>query len=284
MTTTMPTTQSTTIPSTTHQPALAQNLMAPGTRSAADAVRSLPGSLRSEFIKITSVRSNGAIAMLAIAVSGFATWAVANFVTDEVLTTAEVFTFATVFTAVFAAVAGILMFSSESQHGTLSPMMTAQPSRAVIAVAKTIAAGSFGALLGLIGMAAAIAGSALAGIEFGDTSTMASDGGRALLFTICASVLGVGIGMIARHSAAAISGLLVWWLVVENLLSVFVSERYARFMPFSAGNAMVGAATGAERVDDTLLLSATENALVFGGYALAAVLIGAVLLKKVETD
>ena len=46
--------------------------------------------------------------------------------------------------------------------------------------------------------------------------------------------------MIARHSAAAISGLLVWWLVVENLIVALAPARIARFLPFVAGNAMVG--------------------------------------------
>jgi hypothetical protein len=35
-------------------------------------------------------------------------------------------------------------------------------------------------------------------------------------------------------------------LLVENLISLFVSEKYTRFMPFSAGNNMLGAETGPE--------------------------------------
>lgn len=266
---------------TTHSP---NPLTAPGTRTAADSLRSFPAALRSEWVKVTSIRSNAAIAGLAVAISGGATWAVAQFVNDEVLTTAELFTFASVFTAVFAAVAGILMFSSEAQHGTLSPMLTAQPSKSVIAAAKAVSASVYGAVIGALGMGAAIVGSMAGGADFGDTATMLGDGGRALLFTALASVLGLGIGMIARHSSAAISGLLVWWLVVENLLSVFVSERYARFMPFRAGNSLVEASTGGVPTDGGLVLSLTENALVFGGYALAAVAIGTLLLKKVETN
>lgn len=49
------------------------------------------------------------------------TWAIATYVTDEVPTVAEIFNVGTIFTAVFAAAAGILLFTSESQHGTIAP-------------------------------------------------------------------------------------------------------------------------------------------------------------------
>ncbi len=61
----------------------------------------------------------------------------------------------------------------------------------------------------------------------------------AIGFAVLAGILGLGIGLIARQSAAAISGVLVWWLVIENLVSVFASERVVRFMPFVAGNGML---------------------------------------------
>jgi hypothetical protein len=41
--------------------------------------------------------------------------------------------------------------------------------------------------------------------------------------------------MIVRHSAAAISGLIVWWLVIENLMAAFLPATALRFMPFAAG-------------------------------------------------
>lgn len=69
----------------------------------------LPTTLKSGWIKRSTIRSNEAILALTAVINGLASWAVANFVT-------EVFAFATVFTAVFGAVAGILIFSSQAQH------------------------------------------------------------------------------------------------------------------------------------------------------------------------
>ncbi len=270
------TTQTLTTPQTI--PAAA-SVAAPPTRSLADGFIAMPSAIRSEWIKVRTLRSNVAIAAMTAGVSGFATWAVAQFVTDPT-TTMELFTFPTVFVAVFAATAGILMFASESEHGTLTPTMTGQPSRAVVAGSKAVVAASVGLLLTVISLGAAWIGSEVGGNPMGDTTGVWGDAGRAVLFGTMSATLGLGLGMITRQSAAAISGLLAWWLVVENLIQLFVSETYTRFMPFTAGNNMIGASDGPERLDtvSTVALSTVENGLVFGAYAVVAVLIGTVLL------
>lgn len=254
------------------------------TRTIGDSVRAMPTTLKAEWIKLSSLRSNWVIAGLTAGVGGFVTWAIATYATGDAFTVAEVFTIATVFTAVFAAIGGILSFTSESQHGTLAPSLTAQPARAVIAGAKTIVAAGYGAFLGTIGLAAGYLGAYLGPIATGDTSSMLSTSLWAIGFAALASVLGLGLGMIARVSTAAVSGLLVWWLVVENLVGVFLAERYARFMPFNAGNGMIGAADGPEGAVSGLALTATENALVFGGYAAAALALGTVLLYRRDSN
>jgi ABC-2 type transport system permease protein len=253
------------------------------TRTASDSIKAIPTTLNAEWIKLSSLRSNKAIVGLTAVVGGFLTWAIATYVTDEVITVAGIFTAATVFTAVFAAVGGILLFTSESQHGTLAPALTAQPARAVIAASKTVIAAGYGAFLGAVGLAAGYAGAWLGPVATGDTSTILSTSLWAIAFASIAAVLGLGIGMIARLSTAAVSGLLVWWLVVENLMSVFLAERFARFMPFTAGNGMLGGSGPGEQASD-LALSTTENALVFGGYAAAALVIGTVLLYRRDTN
>lgn len=269
---------------TDHNPDLSTSTTMASRRSIGDSVRTIPTTLNAEWIKLSSLRSNKAIVGLTAIVGGFVSWAIATYVTDEALTITDVYTAATIFTAVFASVAGILLFTSESQHGTLAPALTAQPARAVIAGAKTIVAAGFGAFLGAVGLVAGFAGAYLGPIATGDTSTMLSTSLWAIGFASLASVLGLGIGMIARVSTAAVSGLLVWWLVVENLVSVFLAERYARFMPFTAGNGMIGAGTGAEGGSPDLVLTATENAMVFGGYAALAMVIGTVLLYRRDTN
>ena len=212
-------------------------------RQAGNTHSSRPGlvpALRSEALKLATIRSYRAIAALTVIVGGFAAFAVATLVTDEVVTVAGVFSFSTVFTAVFVAVAGILTITTEAEHRTLPMTYAAQPRRHVVIAAKAMLVTTFAAALALSGLAAGALGAAIGGSEIGDTSTIPSTIGWSVGFAALAGILGFGIGLIARQSAAAISGLLVWWLVVESLVSVFAAARYARFLPFVAGNGMLG--------------------------------------------
>lgn len=253
----------------------------PERRSRADDLRAVPTVLQSEWIKLASLRGNKVILGTTIAVGVIAAWAVATFVTDEVLTVADVFVYSTFLTAVFASVAGILLFTSEAQHGTLAASLTAQPARWLVAVSKTVIAVGFGLLLGASGMAAGFIGSVLGGLEMGDTSAMPATALWALLFTGLSAMLGVGVGMIVRHGSGAVSGLLVWWLVLENLLWFFLPASVSRFLPFFAGGALLGVETDTDTAETiAAALTRPENALVFGGYAVAAVLAGSVLLYR----
>jgi hypothetical protein len=255
------------------------------TRSTRDDVKAVPMVLRSEWIKLSSLRANRIILVLVAVIGAFTSWAVATLVTDEVLVVSQVFIFSTVLTAVFAAVTGILLFTSEAQHGTLAAALTAQPARWVIAVAKTIMAAARGLVLGAFGMAAGYAGAVLAGLDMGDTSRMAATTLWALLFTSLAAVFGLGVGMIVRHGAGAIAGLLVWWLVVENLFTLFLPERVARFMPFFAGNNLLGIDSDTTTPAAlAVALTRPENAVVFGSYTAVALVVGTVLLYRRDSN
>lgn len=250
-------------------------------RSARRGVRSEPrliSSLRSEFIKLTTVRAPRAILALTVLVGGVASFMVARFVDQPGLNVSGMFGFSAIFTAVFAAVSGILLYTTEAEHGTLDQMFAAEPHRGVVVVAKTIATAGYAALLGLSGLAAGIAGAALGGIPAGDTSTIPMAIAWATGFAVLAGVLGLGIGLVARHSAAAISGVLVWWLVVESLVGVFAPDRVLRFMPFVAGNGMLDIAPEGEEIAFTR----PTTALIFAAYALGALALGAVVANRTD--
>lgn len=233
-------------------------------------------ALRSEALKLATVRSYRAIAALTVIVGGFAAFAVATLVTDEVVTVAGVFSFSTVFTAVFAAVAGILTITTEAEHRTLPMTYAAQPRRHVVIAAKAMLVTTFAVALALSGLAAGALGATIGGSEMGDTSTIPSTVGWSVGFAALAGLLGFGIGLIARQSAAAISGLLVWWLVVESLVTVFADARYARFLPFVAGNGMLGIIDEEERVG----FAPATSAAIFAGYAAVALVLGVVVAHR----
>jgi len=253
-------------------------------RTRRDDLAALPAAVHSEYIKLTTIRSNTAIAVLTGLIGFFATWAMAALVTDEGLVLSEIFVFSTFFTGVIAAITSILVITSEAQHGTLATALTAQPARWVLVAAKTVMAVRIGIVLGAIGMVASAAGATLGGLDAGDTGSIPGTTAWALLFTTLASVLGLGVGMIVRHSAAAISGLIVWWLVIENLMAAFLPATALRFMPFAAGIELLPIdvqLTTAETI--AAELSRVQDALVFGGYAALALVAGTVLLYRRDT-
>ena len=156
---------------TTHPTASASVPQAPPTvrvlqRSRRDDTTSIPNALRSEWIKVSSLRSN--VTMLAMTpVIGVAlSWILATFVkvdpdTDLPFTVGLTFIFSTWLTAVLAAIMGTLMFTSEAQHGTLAAAVAAQPARWVIVASKTTVAASFGLVMGILGMIGGLTGAIL---------------------------------------------------------------------------------------------------------------------------
>ncbi len=245
----------------------------------------LAAVLRSEWIKATTVRTNKVVLAAAAVVGLLTSWATAVFINDQGLTAAQVAAGSTALTAVLAAIAGILLFSAEAQHGTLAGALTAQPARWPVVAGKAVVATGLGLALGAVGLLAGFAGALAGGLEVGDTSGMPSTVVWVLLYVCGSAVLGLGVGMVVRHSAGAVSGLLVWWLVVEGLIVQFAPGEVVRFVPFDTGWRSLGiesefdvpevAATG---------LSNPLHASIFWGYVLAALVIGAVLVHRRDAD
>ena len=185
------------------------------------------------------MRANKILLVVAAVIGLLTSWATAVF-NDEVLIASEVFVFPTTLTVVLAAIAGVLLFTSEVQHGTLAAALTARPARWPVVVAKAVVATGFGLLLGVIGLITGFAGAFAGGFEVGETSGVLATVGWALLYASGSAVLGLGVGMVVRHSAGAVSGVLVWWLVVEGLVIQFAPAEAVRFLPFDAGYRTLG--------------------------------------------
>jgi ABC-2 type transport system permease protein len=277
----------TTTHATTYQPsaAISAGEYRPATRSPRDDARAVVSALKSDWIKASTVRANKAILALTIVGGLLVSWAVAVLVTDEVQYVAEVGFFWTSVTSMLAAIGGVLTFGSEVQHGTLASAVAARPARWVIALSKTLTAAVIGLVLGAAGLAAGFGGAVIAGLDAGDTASLVGTVGWALLFTTMSAVLGLGIAMVVRNSTAAISGFLVWGFVLENLFRLFLSEEIARFLPFVAGNHLLAYSNDLESPHAlAIALTRPENALVFGGYTVVALVVGSLLLYRRDAD
>ena len=257
----------------------------PATRFAGGDVRAVLAALRSDWIKASTVRVNRAILLLALGGGLLVSWAVAMFVTDQVLVVSEVGFYWTSVTSMLAAIGGVLLFGSEVQHGTLAAAVAARPARWIIALSKTLTAAALGLAVGAVGVAAGFGGAALAGLDLGETSALPATVAWALLFTTLSAVLGLGIGMIVRHSTAAIGGLLVWGFVLENLFNLVLPVELARFLPFFAGNKLLAYNNDFDTPQAiAVALTRPETALVFAGYTAVALIVGSVLLYRRDTD
>lgn len=245
----------------------------------------LAAVLRSERIKATTVRANQVLVTSSAIIGLLISWATAAFVTDDVLTAADVFVYPTLLTAVLAAIAGVLLFTTEVQHGTLPAALTAHPSRWPVVAAKSLVATGFGLVLGVVGLTAGFVGALAGGLEVGDTSGMVTTVLWALLYTVGAALLGLGVGMVVRHSAGAVSGLLVWWLVVEGMVVSFAPVQVVRFVPFDAGARTLGIETDMDRPEVVAArLANAVHASIFWGYVIAALVLGTVLLVRRDAD
>jgi ABC-2 type transport system permease protein len=167
----------------------------------------------------------------------------------------------------------------------LATAVTAQPARWVTVASKTTVAASFGLAMGILGMIGGLSGAILGGLAKGDTSGMASTALWGLLLTTLAPVLGLGVGMILRHSAAAVSILLVWAFVLENIARTLIPVSTARYMPFSAATGMLGISSATDTPESlAAALTPFQNAVLFGGYAVAVLAIGTTLFYRRDTD
>jgi ABC-2 type transport system permease protein len=259
----------------------------PAVRSGDD-VAAVTNAVASEWTKVRSLRSNWAILAGTAAVGIVIAWALAVFVktdtnTGETFTVGSTFIYSTWLSAVLAIVAGTLIFTSEVQHGTLPGAVTAQPMRWVTVAAKSAIAAVFGLAMGFVGMIAGLSGAVLGGLEGGDTSGMPTTAAWGLMLTTVAAIFGLGVGMIIRHSSAAISITLVWAFVLENLFRAFAPPTVSRFLPFSAANGLLDIEPTTDPQTLAVALTRIQDALLFSSYTLVAIVIGTLLLYRRDT-
>ena len=260
------------------------------TRHRGDDIAAVADAARSEWIKLRTLRSTPAIIALTVVIGVLLSWILATFVktdpdTDLPFTVGDTFIFSTWLTTVLAVIMGTLLFTSEVQHGTLAGSLTAHPSRWPVVAAKILVATGFGLLLGVVGMATGFVGALAGGIEVGDTSGVMTTVLWGLLYTVGSALLGLGVGMVVRHSAGAVSGVLVWWLVVESLVVQFAPAEVVRFVPFDTGFRTLGIESDFDVPEVVAAgLSNPLHASIFWGYVLAALAIGAVLVHRRDAD
>ncbi|MGH3940456.1 MAG: ABC transporter permease subunit [Pseudonocardiaceae bacterium] len=154
-----------------------------------------------------------------------------------------------------ALVLAAIAITGEYRFGTIRATFTAAPNRTAVLLAKTVVVA---VLLGLVGLGTAFAAWGTAYLIDG-SSAMVIDtigewravAGEGLLYAGYA-VIAIGVGLLLRQTAGAISLLLVWALLIESaivpILDSTLELNISRWLPFAnAGNFITAgdaAATG----------------------------------------
>lgn len=143
-----------------------------------------------------------------------------------------------------AMVLAAIAITSEYRFGTIRATFAAVPNRTAVLLAKTAVVAL---LLGLVGLVTAFGAWGVAYLIDGTSATVIDTAaewraiaGEGLLYAGYA-IVAIGVGLLVRHTAGAISLLLVWALVVESavvpILDSTLKLGISRWLPFAnAGN------------------------------------------------
>ena len=183
-----------------------------------------------------------------------------------------------------ALLAGALAVTGEFRHKTITLALLATPRRVPLLAAKLITLAAAGLAFGLVatGAAVAVALPVLAarhipaGAGAAQLAGIIAGGGAA---TALAAALGVGVGAVIRNQAGAVIAVLGLLYVAEPLLE-FVPGAGGAVQTYGLAGLVAGATDTAGFPAGAHLLSPVAAAFVLAGYALAALLAGAAVLRR----
>lgn len=246
-------------------------------------------TVRSEWVKFSSIRSTWWTTLAMIVMGGGFTTIICGVVAGDLAngnnsgTSAEYITQGLIFSQISAVVLGALVVTSEYGTGMIKLTLAATPIRARVLAAKAIVLSGF---LFVVGVVTAFAGyfggnaflrSEGVGISLSDPHIMRSMLGAGL-YMAGLGVLSAAIGLITRHTAAAISivlGLVFIIGQVVQLLPGTVGEWVMKLMP---GNAGPGIVVPVSFGDD--MFSPWTGFAVFVGEIALVSLVGLALFRK----
>jgi hypothetical protein len=264
----------------------------PPSRTAAPVAVRARDVLASEWIKLWSVRSTYAAlviaAVLAVGLSALGTYLTAAAAAhpppgSPPLPDALTLSFSGFPTAQLAvAVLGVLAFTAEQSTGLLRTTLVAVPRRQAVLAAKAATAGAV----------ALAAGEVLAFASFFVTQAILSGHHRGLslgrpgvpgavlaggFYLAVVALLGLGLGVLLRSTAAAIAAAVALTYLIPEILSLLPSPwngRIDRFLPLTAAQQLVSLHP---RTD---MLAPALSLLVVAGWAVAALAAACVVITR----
>jgi ABC-2 type transport system permease protein len=249
------------------------------------------GTLRSEVTKIRSVRSTYwtllALVVVTVGIGALASWGAATHSSQlgPGFDPTQQSLIGLIVGQLIIAVLGALAVTSEYSTGMVHTTLTAMPRRGVVFAAKAVVFGTVALVTGLVAsFASFFLGQGLMSgkhinASLGQPDVLRAVIGGALFLTVC-GLLAFGLGLILRHTAAAISAaaaLLFVLFILVNFLPQSWQDNVDKWIPFNAGSQIWRASTASPSAH---MFSAWIGFAVFAGYAAIAIIAGLMLFRK----
>ena len=261
------------------------------------------GLLRSEFIKLRSVRSTVWCYALVLGITIVFALLITLWVTSQSGgdlfgggaqgTALLVSTLGVSFSQLVVCVLGVLVISGEYGTGMIRSTFTAVPRRLPALFAKVTVFGAVTFLVSIVAILVAavataplLAGADLAPDLFASDLIVPLIGAAAYLMLV--GILSLALGAIIRNSAGGIAAALGFILVVPTIVqtigaitqSVIIANIFA-FLPSSAGASLYQTGIESSVAENGLVtLDATQGGLVLLGWVALFLVLASVLLKR----
>jgi ABC-2 type transport system permease protein len=245
-------------------------------------------TIRSEWIKLRTVRMNFVLFILAVAFPVIVSVLVASLASINDLKVSDVVglvTGSSVVTALLLGVVGAVSISAEFAHGTIRPTFAATPRRMRVLISKAVVIALFAAVAeALVIVFCYAVSSAIASSRGANLSLSNQPEARAALigivvFAVIVSLLGFGIGMVIRNTPAAVAVLILWPLVVENIIMAILSaagvDNPQKFLPYISGFGL-----GNPNAPTSESLSRVAGGLYFGAVTAVVAMAGALITAR----
>ena len=184
-------------------------------------------------------------------------------------------------------VMAVLAVTSEFRFGTIRTSFLAVPRREIVLIAKaaTYMALTVVTVFVLTVICLLILRTGLGpGVGFGNPDVLRQLWGLPLYAALCV-LIGLGVGAIVRHTAGAITLLLVWMLVVETVLATApkVREWIGPLLPFTNGDHFLTGDRGDPSFDtgpDYFHWNSTVSLLYFAVVAIVVFVVGVIVTNS----